>query len=194
MVKVLLVFALVAVMLSTVVVTAKAATYPPVDNDPINPPSGHTHSWVFMKFTWNINPGKRIYKATAVYMCSGCEQTKRDNATVTVAAHICTATVTASQSQDGRAHTQTVCLHDWVFEGFEWEMSHGCIAFGKYMCSLCGEKCLVKATVIKTTKGYRATITSANAPDGVARSGILRIADFIPDPTVPHIPVTPLLP
>lgn len=188
--KMLLVFALVAVMMGTAFVSAKAATYPtqdPVDpGDSINP--GHTHVRVFKGFEWNINTSKRIYKAFGIFECKQCGDVLSIQADVTVAGHECTATVT----YNNRTYTETVPLHHWVFKGFEWNTDNGYIAFAKYECSVCGEKAGVQATVSRTARGYKASITSAKALDGVARSSTYNTAVApVIGPAVVHKEIDP---
>lgn len=188
--KMLLVFALVAVMMGTAFVSAKAATYTPQDpvdpGDPVNP--GHTHVRVFKGFEWNINTSKRIYKAFGMFECEQCGDVLSIQADVTATGHECTATVT----YHNRTYTETIPLHQWVFKGFEWNTDNGYKAFGNYECSNCGEKQRIEAVVTKTARGYKATISAANAPDGIVRTATIRttIAPVI-GPAVPRKEILP---
>ena len=158
---------LVSVMLAATVATASAAMYPRVGDDP--DPVGHTHTWTFKGFNWTINAEKRIYKAVGVFECTTCGQTSNVQATVTVTGNSYTATIPASKAPDHKAHTATVENQQWTFVNFEWNTEHGYIAFAVYHCAASGETRRVQATVKRTAKGYRASVTAAQALDGVAR-------------------------
>ena len=163
----LLTLMLVAVMLIATVATASAATCPLVGDDPA--PVGHTHSWTFKGFDWTINAEKRIYRAVGVFECTTCGQKLNVQATVTVTGNKCTATISAGKALDRRAHTETVQLNQWTFKNFEWNTDNGYIAFAVYQRAASGEICRIQATVKRTVKGYKASVTAAQALDGVAR-------------------------
>lgn len=172
--KIISVLLLVAVMLVVSVVPAFAATYPTIDPEP-DPVTPH-HEWTFKGFEWHINAGKRIYKAFGVYECSHCGTTRNVQATVTVTDSEYIATISASASPDRTAHTEHLHIDKWVFQGFEWNTDNGYIAFAVYQCSTCGEICRIQATVTRTARGYRASISATQAPDGVSRSATYNVS------------------
>jgi len=166
--KFFLTLVLIAAMLLATIATASAVTAPSVGGDD-DEPVGHVHTYEFKGFEWTINKDKRIYKAFALYECTGCGYKRNVQATVTVTSTEYIATITAAKSLDGKAHSEHLHIHEWKFKGFEWNTDNGYIAFARYQCKTCGESCCISANVTRTARGYRASVTATQALDGVAR-------------------------
>ncbi len=152
--------------------------------------SANGHTFTFTGFVWTKTDNG--YKVHAEYKCGVCGKTASKDATVTVRVTkptcedkgetVYTATVNASESYDGKSHTEEKKEkmdaegHKWSFTGITFtETENGYTAQANYKCGVCDKTSKVSAVVtVKTNAAsceepgeivYTAKIDAKDSPD-----------------------------